>query len=137
MARTGKWEKFKPEVIRLIQEGLKFSDIRKEFPQIPKGTLAGWCKSYSEQRAERSDSVRTPPKLNLPIDPESPIERVRNKLWDIADDPEGKGVAVQALNAILKSFEVEARLASDWSDNSIDDDAVQSVEVAFVDAENP
>ena len=113
----------------MIKEGFEWVEIMQAYPGLPKATLSGWFRQAENLSAESLDSSSEPtessseltelssepPKLRLPIDPESPIEKVRNALWDIVHKPEGKGVAVQALNAILKSFEVEARLtASAW-----------------------
>lgn len=134
MSRPGKWDHIKPQVIRLIHEGVDYSGLRKEFPNVPKGTLHGWYTAYSgftpqpqPERSEPESERSETPRLRLPIDPESPIEKVRNALWDIVKNPDGKGVAVQALNAILKSFEVEARLIM-----SSDSDAEESRPVIMV-----
>lgn len=112
--RPGKWEKFKPDVHRLIQEGMGFSELRKEFPQIPKGTLHRWYTAFTQPVSERSGSVPKPPP-RLPRDPESPIEKIINALWDVVHDYEGKGVAVQALNALIKAeqlrWDIESRAA--------------------------
>ena len=119
MARPGKWDHLKPEIMRLIQEGFGFAELHHRYPKIAKGTLHNWIKSF-EPRSERSERG-SKPRPRLPIDPESPIEKVRNALWDIVQNPEGKGVAVQALNAILKSFEVEAKLATYGNDDETEE----------------
>jgi len=136
MGRRGKFDKDKPEIIRMIQEGFDWGEIKNQFPKLPDATLSLWFKKFkgtSETSQNTSESTSEPPRLRLPIDPESPIEKVRNALWDIVHDPEGKGVAVQALNAILKSFEVEARLRTDWNEPEPSDE-VSEIEVTVVDA---
>lgn len=103
----------------MIKEGFEWGEIMAQYPKLPKATLSGWFKQCQHISSESSKPGSEPPKLRLPIDPESPIEKVRNALWDVVHDPEGKSVVVQALNVILKSFEVEARLASEWGDESV------------------
>lgn len=101
MARPGRHDHLKPEILRLIQEGLTFGEILRQYPELPKATLNGWFTQFGTG----SEQVRNPPgqpRPRLPIDPESPIEKIRNALWDIVYTPEGKGTAVQALNALIK-----------------------------------
>ena len=115
MARPGRFDHLKPEVFRLIAEGLRFSQILKIHPEIPKGTLSAWFNTVnnidSELVQNYPEPVQNPPeplrplpvpRLRLPIDPESPLEKIKNALWDIVYNPEGKGTAVQALNILLR-----------------------------------
>ena len=100
MARPGRFDHLKPEVLRLLAEGLKQSEILRQYPDLPKATLSGWASSVSSE--PRSEPPKPAPRLRLPIDPESPIEKIKNALWDIVYNPQGKGAAVQALNILLK-----------------------------------
>jgi hypothetical protein len=117
MARPGRFDHLKPEIFRLIAEGMTFSQILKIHPEISKGTLSLWFSAVnnigSEPVQNDSEPVQNPPKpprqsampaprLRLPIDPESPLEKIKNALWDIVYNPEGKGTAVQALNILLR-----------------------------------
>lgn len=99
VARPGRFDHLKPEILRLLAEGLSPSEIRKQHPDIPKATLYDWAGSISDNSPENSPKA---PRPRLPIDPESPIEKIKNALWDIVYNPQGKGAAVQALNILLK-----------------------------------
>lgn len=122
---VSKWDEFKPEVIRLIQEGMEFSELRKEFPQIPKGTLHGWFKSFSSHSPEpypnRSSRSTSPPRYasddrsklrSVDPDNDNPLKAklrdIESAYWDIVNDPDGKGVAVQALNGLVKCLQLMA-----------------------------
>jgi hypothetical protein len=100
MARRGKFDHLKPEILRLLAEGLSQAEIRKQYPDIPKGTLSLWANLPPVQKCSELRSET--PRPRLPIDPESPIEKIKHALWDIVYNPEGKGAAVQALNILLK-----------------------------------
>jgi len=112
MARPGKFDHLKPEIFRLIEEGVTQADIRRQYPGLPKGTLSAWAnainpqpsapKPSSEPPKRSSELPPLPPRPRLPIDPESPLEKIKHALWDIVYDPEGKGTAVQALNILLR-----------------------------------
>lgn len=101
MARPGKFDHLKPEILRLIAEGVSQADIRRQYPGLPKGTLSAWANAINPT-PKRSELSSEPPKPRLPIDPESPLEKIKHALWDIVYDPQGKGAAVQALNILLK-----------------------------------
>ena len=77
------------------------AEILRQHPGIPKGTLSLWASSVAPVR-NNSERSSEPPKPRLPIDPESPLEKIKNALWDIVYEPQGKGAAVQALNILLK-----------------------------------
>jgi hypothetical protein len=133
MARPGKFDHLKPEIFRLIQEGVAWKDIRAQYPDLPERTLANWIDFVKNQAT--AESTAKPPEPRLPIDPESPIEKIKNALWDIVHDPQGKGAAVQALQVLLK---IEAPwLASNGS--APVDDEVKEVKITrrVVDALNP
>ena len=120
MARPGKHDKDKPEAIRMIREGFSWGDLKARFKGIPDATLSGWFKQFGGT-SETSELSSEPPKPRLPIDPESPLEKIRHALWDIVYDPQGKGAAVQALNILLK---IEAPwLAAGVSEPTDDSDA--------------
>lgn len=106
MARPGKFNHLKPEILRLIAEGVAWSDIRSQYPELPERTLADWVKRFRNAAESPAESTAKPPQLapkpRLPIDPESPLEKIKHALWDIVYDPQGKGAAVQALNILLK-----------------------------------
>lgn len=101
MARPGKYDKDKPEAIRMIREGFSWSELQAKFKGIPKATLHGWFKQFGGT-SECSEPSSEPPRARLPIDPESPLEKIKHALWDIVYEPQGKGAAVQALNILLK-----------------------------------
>jgi hypothetical protein len=101
MARPGKFDHLKPEILRLLAEGVTQAEILRQHPGIPKGTLSLWASSVAPVR-NNSERSSEPPKPRLPIDPESPLEKIKNALWDIVYEPQGKGAAVQALNILLK-----------------------------------
>lgn len=100
MARPGKFDHLKPEILRLLAEGVSQAEIRRQHPDLPKGTLSAWANMPPVQKS--SECRSEPLRPRLPIDPESPIEKIKNALWDIVYDPQGKGAAVQALNILLK-----------------------------------
>lgn len=104
MARPGKFDHLKPEVLRLIAEGVPWGEIRQQYPDLPERTLANWVNAVKAKPTAEPTAEPTakPPRLRLPIDPESPIEKIKNALWDIVYNPEGKGAAVQALNLLIK-----------------------------------
>ena len=108
MARPGRFDYLKPEILRLLAEGLSFGEILRLHPELPKGTLHGWY-NHVKHRSELvqngfeiSSEPEATPRLRMPIDPESPLEKIKNALWDIVYDPQGKQVAVQALNILLR-----------------------------------
>ena len=101
MARPGKFDHLKPEILRLIAEGVSQADIRRQYPGLPKGTLSAWANAINPS-FKSSEHGSEPPKPRLPIDPESPLEKIKHALWDIVYEPQGKGAAVQALNILLK-----------------------------------
>ena len=128
MARTGRFDHLKPEILRLIAEGMSYGQILKAHPEIPKATLYRWYSSvpnYSEPvpNSPPSDSPPADPpiRLRLPIDPESPLEKIRNALWDVVYEPEGKGAAVQALNLLIRLLNVEYVETTDLSSLSEED----------------
>ena len=96
----------------MIKEGFDWGEIMKQFPKLPKATLSGWFKQVRNISSESSEPGSQPPKQRLPIDPESPIEKIKNALWDIVYNPEGKGVAVQALNSLIKVHQLEWDMAA-------------------------
>lgn len=100
MARPGKFDHLKPEILRLLAEGVSQAEIHKQYPGMPKGTLSRWA-NIEVVRIQKELSSK-PEHLRLPIDPESPLEKIKNALWDIVYNPDGKGVAVQALNLLIK-----------------------------------
>jgi hypothetical protein len=100
MARPGKFDHLKPEIYRLIQEGVPWGELRAEYPGLPERTLADWIKAV--RAGKPAEPPAKPPTPRLPIDPESPLEKIKHALWDIVYDPQGKGAAVQALNILLK-----------------------------------
>lgn len=117
MARKGKFDHLKPEILRLMAEGLSIPEIRRDYPEIPTSTLYDWAKAAPLQNPEL---VPESPRLRLPIDPESPIEKIKHALWDIVYNPQGKGAAVQSLNILLK---IEAPwLASGGTEPPSEDD---------------
>lgn len=131
MARPGKFDHLKPEILRLIAEGVSWGDIRSQYPDLPERTLANWMKlvnsvpdptgfATAEHPAKPLPNPPREPRLRLPIDPESPIEKIKHALWDIVYNPQGKGAAVQALNILLK---IEAPwLASGGTEPPSEDD---------------
>lgn len=100
MARKGRYDHLKPEILRLLAEGVSQAEILRQYPSMAKGTLSSWANSIPVRNVSELGSES--PRARLPIDPESPIEKIRNALWDIVYSPEGKGAAVQALNILLK-----------------------------------
>lgn len=135
MARPGRYDHLKPEILRLLAEGVSQAEIRRQHPDLPKGTLSAWANSPPVQNQLELSSET--PRLRLPIDPESPIEKIKNALWDIVYNPEGKGAAVQALNLLIK---IEAPwLASGASEPHEADKATAEIKVTrrIVDASNP
>ena len=101
MARKGRYDHLKPEILRLLTEGVTQAEILRQYPDLAKATLSDWSRSVPVQNI--SELSTKSPRAGLPIDPESPIEKIRNALWDIVYDQQGKGAAVQALNILLKS----------------------------------
>lgn len=112
MARPGKWDHIKPEVFRLIKEGFKWAEIMEQFPNLPKGTLSGWFRQVENISSESSEPSSEPQRVRLPIDPESPLEKIKNALWDIVYQPEGKGTAVQALNCLIRVHQMEWEMSA-------------------------
>lgn len=100
MARKGRYDHLKPEILRLLAEGVSQAEILRQYPGLAKGTLSSWANSIPVRNVSELGSES--PRARLLIDPESPIEKIRNALWDIVYDPQGKGAAVQALNILLK-----------------------------------
>lgn len=135
MARPGRFDHLKPEILRLLAEGVSQAEIRGQYPDIPKATLSQWANS--EVILNQLEQGSKPPQLRLPIDPETPLEKIRAALWDIVYNPEGKGAAVQALNLLIK---IEAPwLASGASEPHEADKATAEIKVTrrIVDASNP
>ena len=115
MARPGRYEHLKPAVERLVREGLRFSKIKKQYPELPNATLSAWVNGFKEKiRLESGGSSESVPNISesIPqarvrlakIDPESPLDKITRALWEVVDcpDQEGAGVKVQALNALFK-----------------------------------
>jgi hypothetical protein len=104
VARPGRFDHLKPEVMRLIAENVQWGEIRQQYPDLPERTLANWVNAVKVNSTAEPTAEPTakPPRPRLPIDPESPIEKIKNALWDIVYNPQGKGAAVQALNILLK-----------------------------------
>jgi hypothetical protein len=115
MPRKSDYEHFKPEVLRLLQEGFKVSEILRQMPQLAKSTAYDWEKEF-----RISSGISKTPAFPLPLDPESPLDKIKNALWDIVHEPDGKGVAVQALNSLVKVFQLEMELKN--AANKVDDD---------------
>jgi hypothetical protein len=135
MARPGKYDKDKPEAIRMIREGFAWGDLKARFKGIPDATLHGWFKQFGGT-SETSESPSEPPRPRLPIDPESPLEKIKHALWDIVYEPQGKGAAVQALNILLK---IEAPWLASGTAEPAGDDTLKEIAITrqIVDASNP
>ncbi len=124
MARKSKYEKHKPGVFRHFQEGFSAGEVLRipEYSKIPSSTIYDWAKEFKLIQSLGHESGFIPEKESIPearlrlkkIDPEDPIQRVINALWDIVDDPSDKGanVAVQACNTILKGIAMQYDIAS-------------------------
>ncbi|MEM9945471.1 MAG: hypothetical protein AAF810_05335 [Cyanobacteria bacterium P01_D01_bin.36] len=143
----------KPEVMRLLQEGVALTEIKKKFPDLASSTLYKWkdiCKSSSSKNNSRT--IPEPPRQNsgisknglglaegnnqplpvpedarLPIDPETPLEKIRNALWDIVSDPEGKGVAVQALNILVKIEQLNWDMSSRFNVSEMSEEDLEKI----------
>jgi hypothetical protein len=132
MARTSRHEKHKPQILRLLSEGLKPSDIAKQFPAIPTSTVYAWAKEFQNISRTGGDSG-TPAPLRLPIDPESPLERIIQALWDIHANPTapGAGLQVQALQALMRAVQIQAGIGQESPSKpstGISEDALREVE---------
>jgi hypothetical protein len=103
MPRRAKFEHLKPEVFRLLAEGFKPQEILQQLPDIPQSTVYDWQKEF-RYLSENGGNKRE----RLPIDPESPLDKIMNALWDVVNDPttEGANTKVNALNALLRVEQV-------------------------------
>lgn len=120
MARQSPHEHHKPAVFRYLREGFKVYQIRKlsEFADLPKSTLYDWAKEF--RTIEQIGGVPEPVPESIPefrvrlakVDPEDPVQKVINALWDVAANPgeRGAAIAVQAYNAILKGIALQHEL---------------------------
>ena len=116
-----------------MSEGFSVTEVRKQFPKIPKSTLYDWAKEFrnlSESGAGRS-------RQRMPIDPESPLDKICNALWDIVHEPEKKGaaVAVQALRALLQAEQSRATIPSLSGQEENNDEIKITIERHIVDVE--
>ena len=112
MAGKSRYGHHKPAIERLVREGLNYSEIKQQYPNIPNGTLHGWVTAFQEKikaenpRGFSNDSEAVPQaRVRLAsIDPDSPLDKITRALWDVVDRPDqdGAGVKVQALNSLFK-----------------------------------
>lgn len=105
MARRSEFEHQKPEVFRMLAEGFKPQEILKQLPGLPQSTVYVWAKEF--QNLSETGGVQ---RERLPIDPESPLDKIINALWDLHRDPtvDGAGVLVQVLNALLRAEQIRS-----------------------------
>ena len=105
MARPGRFDHLKSEVFRLLAEGLRPQEILKQFPGLPSSTVYDWQKEF-----RNISGISGQPREKMPIDPESPLEKIINALWDLHSSPtqDGAGIMVQVLNALLRAEQIRA-----------------------------
>jgi len=105
MARPGRFDHLKPEVFRLFAEGMKPREILKQFTGLPSSTVYDWQKEF-----RNISGISGQARDKMPIDPESPLEKIINALWDLHAMPtqDGAGIMVQVLNALLRAEQVRA-----------------------------
>jgi uncharacterized protein (DUF433 family) len=124
MARPGKFDHHKPEVFRLLAEGLKPQEILKELPDIPQANVYRWAKEF-EKTSQTGRHVRE----KLPIDPESPLDKIINALWDLHKDPtmDGAGIMVQVLNALLRAEQLRSAQFAAIDFDSLSDEQLAKI----------
>ena len=111
MARRSDHEHLKPEVFRLLSEGFKPAEIIDNFKRqgvkVPKSTVYDWAKEF---RNVSGTGARVP----VLIDPESPLQKIMNAMWDVHADPtkDGAQVRVNILNALLRAEQFRCQLES-------------------------
>jgi len=142
MPRRSKWEHLKPEVWRLLSEGFTPKQIKDQLwergEKIPKTTVYTWAKEFEgvrevEIRKQTNNKTGMIPK-RLPIDPESPVENIINKLWDLYEDADTlpssiTSVKVKILDTLLKARQYQDSKAMDL-ESSEDDCPDLLVEIA-------
>ncbi|MEM9448686.1 MAG: hypothetical protein AAGA75_09135 [Cyanobacteria bacterium P01_E01_bin.6] len=138
MARISGYENLKPLVKKLYEQGFKVSQVRKEYPDIPKTTLYDWFREFrnwGDRRAEpvdaptfvipesptKDDAARGAIEYLCPADcdtPQQEIKVVKRELWKNIRNPTPiSAIAIQGLNAYLRSIQIEHSLpAEDDSD---------------------
>jgi hypothetical protein len=131
MARRSRHEQHKSEVFRLLAEGLTPAAVSKEFPDIPRRTVYDWATEFRTMCDKGANSAQAP--IRLPIDPESPLERIIQALWDIHANPTapGAGLQVQVLQALMRAVQIQAGMGQESPtkpSTGISEEALREVE---------
>ena len=112
MARSSKWESFKPRVLELFEQGKAPSEVSKLFQQVPVGTIYGWYKAFKQKasiessHANREASVIPDIKLEEDL---SDLDFARKVFRHLAKLAPSEGVRIQASYGLVKATEMKLR----------------------------
>jgi uncharacterized protein (DUF433 family) len=125
MARRSNHEHQKPEVFRLLAEGFTPAEILEQLPDIPRSTVYDWAKEFRTVSGNGGGTAR----VAMPIDPESPLDKIINALWDLHRDPttDGAGIMVQVLNALLRAEQVRTAQFAAIDFDSLSDEQLAKI----------
>lgn len=96
----------------MLSEGFKPTEIIQHFVgqgiDVAKSTIYDWAKEFRNLSGNNG-------RVAIPIDPESPLQRIINAMWDVLHDPteEGAQVKVNVLNSLLRAEQFRHQIEID------------------------
>lgn len=86
----------------MLSEGFKPNEIIQNFidkgVDVAKSTIYDWAKEFRNLSGNNG-------RISIPIDPESPLQRIINAMWDVHSNPteDGAQIKVNVLNGLLRA----------------------------------